>query len=363
MNPKAAAGRALLEELLSEKKGRRKKKCMEGKSCGSSCVSPRKSCKVSFPPSVGRNLSKYVDHVKTVNYNWTETAAAAVLAGRDVSTKEKLGEAIKSLRLANPELYLSNLFHGSSGDNPWTNKRYAEYISNLESVLSPFKGRVERVSVAGSTRNTPSIQNLDEGLNKKQIKSDVIFWINGNPHGLSVKDGPGAPLTNYAIEGGRNSDLKKLRLDILEKSGFPKNWRSLAKTPEEKKKLRNRLNQVFYDKNSPYWQEMSKKIKENEKEILKDLIEGMTARGVKYPMYETDGTRLKNLDHIYNHLTDPKNKVELKVIDNPAKNPRPSAALHIGLFVNGVKEYDGKVRFKGNVFSPPEFLLKNEGYS
>jgi hypothetical protein len=363
LNSKAAAGRAFLDELLGESKSKGRKTCKEGKSCGSSCVSPRKSCAVAFPGKVSKNLDKLVDYVKTLNYNWTETATAAVLAGKDVSTKEKLEKAIKSLGLANSELYISNLYHGSNGSNPWSDKEYSKYISDLESALSPFTGKVDRVSVAGSTRNTPSIQNLDEGLNKKQIKSDVIFWVNGKPHGISVKDGPGAPLTNYTIEGGKNSDLKKLRLKLLEEAGFSKDWRKKVNSPEEKKKIRSKLNELFYDKESPYWKNMAQKIKENEKEILSDLINGMTARGVKYPMYETDGTKLKNLDEVYNRLTDPKNKVELKVIENPAKNPGPSAALHVGLFVNGEKEYDGKVRFKGNVFSPPEFLLKNKGYS
>lgn len=299
---------------------------------------------------------------RTVNYNWTEAAVAAVLTGRKIYTREDLKTAIEEMMFENYELYISNLMYGSSGRNPADDKCVEEYLSNIKVLLDPLIEKTTEVSVPGSTRRCPNIKKLDEGLNKKQIKFDVIAWTYSEPIGFSVKKDRAAPLTNYAIEGGRNSHLLQIRMKMLEEAGFKKGWQN-GVSPEEKKEIRGKMNQLFYDKNSIYWTEMETYIRANEQEILKTLIEGMTARGVHFPMYEIDGKNLTNLDVTYLRLTDPKNRVELKVIDNPCKNPGPSAALHVGLFVNGEKEYDGKVRFKGDLFSPPELLLKNKGYS
>ena len=362
LSPKAQAGRDFLDDLLG-KSSSKAKKCKTGKSCGSSCVNNQKTCRVKFSPKVSESIGKVAKTVKTVNYNWTEAAVAAILTGRTIENKEDLKRAIEAMGFENSDLYISNLMKGSSGSNPSSDKEFREYISGIKKHLAPLTGITDRVSVPGSTRNSPSVREIDQNLNKKQIKADVIAWVKGKPVGVSEKDGPGAPLTNYTIEGGKNSNLRKIRMDLLKDAGFESNWRKKVSSEEEKKTTRKKMNQLLYDKDSKYWDEMKKEIKTNEKTILKDLIEGMTARGVPYPMYETDGTRLKNLDQVYQKLTNPSNKVELKVIDNPAKNPGPSAALHLGLFVNGEKEYDGKVRFKGNLFSPPEFLLKNKGYS
>ena len=318
---------------------------------------------MEFPKKSSEALNEVRKRIKTVNYNWTEAAVAAVLTGREITTKKDLKNAIEEMGFENSDLYISNLMTGSSGTNPSSDREFKEYLSGIKTHLEHLMKQTDRVSVPGSTRQSPSIQQIDEGLNKKQIKADVVAWIDGKPHGISVKDGPGAPLTNYAIEGGKDSNLRQIRMNLLKEAGFEKDWRKKVTSEEEKKEVRKKMNQLLYDKDSEYWVEMKKEIQKNEKTILKDLVEGMTARGVPYPMYETDGTQLKNLDRVYSRLTDPANKVELKVIDNPAKNPGPSAALHLGLFVNGEKEYDGKVRFKGNLFSPPEFLLKNKGYS
>jgi hypothetical protein len=359
LSPKALAGRKLLEELQKESK-----RCTKGKSCGASCVNPQKYCVVSAPKKISQSLSRVRDKIRTVNYNWTECAVAAVLSGEKIETKKDLEEAIKRMNVSDKELWISNLYGGSTGQNPWKDKEFKEYISNLKESLAPFAGRVEKVVVAGSTRNLPEVKELDKSLNKKQIKSDVIAWVKGEgPVGISVKDSPGAPLTNFAIEGGKGSSLQTLRRKLLENAGFDKNWRKRVANEEEKKEMRKKMNSLFYDEKGPYWQGVRKHVEDNEKEILKELIKGMTAEGVPFPVYEVNGKAMKNLDSLNKVLNDPKNDVRLKVIPNPAKNPSPSAALHLGLFINGEKQYDGKIRFKGNLFSPPELLLKNKGYS
>ena len=358
LSPKAAAGKKFLEELQKQSK-----KCTRGKSCGASCVNSGKKCEVDLPKGSSKSLSKVRDNIRTVNYNWTECAVAAVLSGKEIKTKEDLEKAILGMNVGNKDLWISNLYGGSTGKNASSEKEFREYISNLEESLSPFRGRVEKVIVAGSTRGQPEVKELDKGLNKKQIKSDVIAWVKGEgPIGISVKDGPGAPLTNFAIEGGRDSDLKKLRFALLEEAGFNKNWRK-GITEEEKKERRKEMNRFLYDPNSPYWVALKRHIKDNEKEILRELVKGLTAEGVPFPVYEVNGKAIKNLGDLNKILTNPNNDVRLQVIPNPAKKPSPSAAIHLGLFVNGEKQYDGKVRFKGDLFDPPEFLLKNKGYS
>lgn len=296
----------------------------------------------------------------TVNYNWTETAIAGVLSGYKINSKEDLVAAIKNMQIENGDKYISNLLFGSKGNNPSSEKQFTTYIQNSQKLWAPWlaTNSVDKVSVPGSTRQSPSIQEIDKGLNKRQIKSDVVVWIKGSPVGISVKSGPGDPLTNFAIEGGRNSSLKEIRLQMLKDAGFSKDW-AKGKTAAEKSEIRQEINKLFYDKKSPYWEGVKSYVKANEKFILKDLIDGMTARGVSYPIYETDGKNLKTLDSVYEKLTNPKSKVELRVVESTAKNPRGSALLPVGIFVDGKQEYGGSIRWKGNVFTPPNLMITN----
>ena len=296
----------------------------------------------------------------TVNYNWTETAIAGVLSGYKINSKQDLVTAIKNMQIENSDKYISNLLNGSKGNNAPTEKAFMAYIQNSQKLWAPWlaTNSVDKVSVPGSTRQSPSIQEIDKGLNKRQIKSDVVVWIKGQPIGISVKSGPNDPLTNFAIEGGRNSPLKTIRLQMLKDAGFSSDW-AKGKTTEEKNKIRSEINKLFYDKNNPYWEGVKSYVKTNQKDILKDLIDGMTARGVPYPIFESDGKNLKSLDSVYEKLSNPKSNVELRVIESTEKNPRGSALLPVGIFVDGKQEYGGSIRWKGNVFTPPNLMITN----
>jgi hypothetical protein len=355
---------AILEELRSSgSKGR--KNCRVGKACKATCINKGVACRVNFPRPLSSQIGKVADQVKTLNYQWSEAAVAAVLMGKKIKSKEDLVDYLKNSTLANADKYASNLVQGTKGDGKSIEeKKFMEYINHLEKSFSPFIGKVSRVSLAGSTRDTPSIRDLDEGLNKKQIKADVMFWIGGRPNGISVKAMDQATLVNYTVGeyDKKGSNLRTLRADALEEAGVPKNWRVLAGGDAgAKKSFRDKANAVFSDKSHPYWKELKKQITENETSFVKTLIEGYTGTGVRYPLYEVSDRRMKNLKEVREKLLDPSVKLGVRFYERGLKLKKDSKAASMPFMVtaNGKDVFQGDIRTKGNWWAPPAVQMYN----
>ena len=351
--------------ILKELQGSGSKSCKKGKSCKSTCISKGIACRVKLPRSLSSQVNKAADQVKTLNYQWSEAAVAAVLMGRTIRSKKDLVDYLKGSTLANADKYASNLTDGTKGDGKSVkDEDFVKYIKHLETSLAPFIGRVSRVSIAGSTRDTPSIQELDKGLNKKQVKADVMFWAGGRPHGVSVKAMDGATLVNYTVGSydRKGTDLQRLRTEALTNAGVPRNWRTLAGSDKElKKTFRDRANAVFANKSHPYWKALKEQVIQDKQNFLRTLIEGYTGTGVGYPLFEVSDKRIKNLGKVREQLLDPSVKLDIRFVERELKRKKESESGSLPFIVtaNGENVFKGEIRTKGNWWAPPSIQMYN----
>ena len=339
------------------------KRCSLGKSCGATCIHRPDDCLLELPEKVNRvvgSVALEVTEIKEkrmLNYQWTEAAVAAVLSGKKIESKEDLADFLVNSNLANPREYINHLYGGSTGSNPVDKDSYKNYINHLEKVFEPYIGKVEKVAIAGSTRNTPDVIAADKGLTPKQKKADVLFWIDGKPNGVSVKTDNGATLVNYTVGkyDTKGSELRKIREETLAKTGFAKDWKKTVTTTTEKAAARAKMAEPFRDPNHPYWVSLKTQILNDKQSFLKDLLEGYTALGIPYPLYEVSDRTFKDLRKVGADILNPNSKLDIEFKPSTGK----AASLKFVVTSSGKPLFDGEIRNKGEWFNPLNIQLYN----
>jgi hypothetical protein len=340
LNSKAAAGRAFLDELLSESKGR-KKNCKIGKSCGSSCVSPTKDCELPLKGKRSKSLTKVAGEVERkkrarCEENWAELIVAAVLENPGSSSLQD----ILTSRVAKTEpAYVKDLEKRKPD-------KVDAYIKNFKEELSKLNITPEKVFLLGKDQNKyPEIEKLQQGLDRKEKKADVIVkTTDGKYIGFSVKASSGATLTNYAIEKllpDYADRLKQVRLKMVKDAGLPDTF---------DKALRGEYNNLFRGGRNPYHDLLRDSVMENKQEILKQWSKGLFSK-TPFPIYSFDGNKIRANDE-----SSLKNvKFDIKPIENPNPNSRGAAKTYFLVTENGKPSYIWDVRWKGSpAFGSPQ---------
>lgn len=269
---------------------------------------------------------------RNCEYNWAELVVAAVIEDPNVP----LDNIAEKSRGGN-EGYLEDL----SKRDP---DRVRNYADNLrKQVPDLLKGEeVDTVWILGKKQSlNKEVEELQKGLDLKDKKSDVLVKTkSGNYIGVSVKDGPGATLTNYAVEkmvgAKQGSKLQSIKKDMIESAGLP---------IKMDKARRAEYNALFKGKN-PYHEEMRDYIMKNKEEILKKWAESLYAE-TPFPIYSFDGENLR-----YNS----RGAIEGKKFDlKPIKVDQDKAAkIFFEVSEDGKPSYIWDIRWKGNTTHSPQ---------
>ena len=339
LSPKAQAGKEFLRELQ-----RGSKKCKAGKSCGASCVSPSKDCEIKLDSKTSSALDKVsedVDRKKRARCeeNWAELIVAAVFENPDSSSIYD----ILSTEIASTEKgYVKDL----QKRDP---RKVDKYIDNFKKELSKSGidlQDVDKVFLMGKDQGKyPEIEKLQEGLNRKEKKGDVIIRTKSGEYiGFSVKASSGATLTNYAIEKllpGYADKLKETRLKMVKDAGLPDVF---------DKALRPKYNDLFRGGRNPYHNLLRDSVMKNKDEMLKQWSSGLFSK-TPFPVYSFDGNKLRANDSLSVKGT----SFDLKAIENPNPGARGAAKIYFLVTENGKPSYIWDVRWKGSpAFGSPQ---------
>jgi hypothetical protein len=317
------------------------KNCTRGKSCGSSCVSSSKSCRVSFGSKINKEvggLAKKVEEHKRARCeeNWAELIVAAVLE----NPKSKTVEDLLSTNIAKAEPgYVEDL----KKRNP---KKVQEYLDTWKKELERLNITPEKVYLLGKNQSEhKEIVELQKGLSLKEKKADVMVkTTDGKFIGFSVKASSGATLTNYGIEKllpKYSNILKETRLGMVKEAGLPDKF---------DKSLRGEYNNLFKGGRNPYHNLLRDTVMNNKEEMLSKWSGGLFAK-TPFPMYSFDGQKLRANDS----STVKNSKFELKAIENPSPGGKGAAKTFFLVSENGKPSYVWDVRWKGSpAFSSPQ---------
>lgn len=307
---------------------------------------------------------KYVEECEhkrqSVEYNGMELLFAILLKYPEVNDMSSLWLLLEN------ETCLSNsiLFNTTDDIKPYikdiqTKKHLVnDFMSNFrksEDLLKqlPF---IDKVYLSGKINKHEEINVINKGLDKKEAKADVyVKLVSGEFIGFSVKQSREATKSNYSVQKmfGVETDnkLTEIRHKYLNENGiicFDKSQRS-------------KVNELFYPKNTnnPYWEEIKKLIKENNKELSSKIVSYLHCTNVPYSMYEFDGNTVYKLNKEV--------KVDTVVFEehlpyyyDSKEKLRDAAKLFYRLEVED-KKFRVEVRWKGDVYnSSPQFQLHEE---
>jgi hypothetical protein len=152
--------------------------------------------------------------------------------------------------------------------------------------------------------------------------------------------------------------LKTIQIkDYLRENGIEKVKNDDSK--EEKDKKRKCSNQLFYDRNNPYFTILREKIEKFNHEIKTLLVKYLYSSNIHYPVYEFDGNTLVrlNIDTSENVNIDFREYEEYYITKNGRQ--RNCAKLFYQLIVNN-KKYRVEIRWKGDCFVSPQFEIHND---
>lgn len=224
------------------------------------------------------------------------------------------------------------------------NKRYANHWIqqfNSELVTHPFPN-IEKVYLCGKSE-LPDIKELNRPFKRVEKKGDVYIKTSDNTFvAFSIKQSTGCTKTNWSVERILPSEeLKQTRIQYLKENGFE----------TFQKSERKRVNSLFYGTN-PYFTLLRKKIEEHKQNILDQFGTALYGIGLPYPLYEFDSTSLKWLNGT---------KIDTMSFDEydsyyltKKGDKKSTAKLFYKLQMND-QTYRVEVRWKGNVFTSPQF--------
>jgi len=224
------------------------------------------------------------------------------------------------------------------------NRRYAnQWIQqfNAELVTHPFPN-INKVYLCGKSE-LPEIKELNKQMKRLEKKGDVYIQLSDRTFvAFSIKQSTGCTKTNWSVERILPSEeLKQTRIQYLKEHGFE----------TFQKSDRKRVNSLFYGTN-PYFALLREKIEEHKQSILDQFGTALYGIGLPYPLYEFDSTSLKWLNGT---------AIDRMSLDEYASyyltkkgEKKSTAKLFYRLHMND-DTYRVEVRWKGNVFTSPQF--------
>lgn len=317
---------------------------------------------------------------KNVDNNWAELVCAVCIAmyvdGQDKptvqyildSTQEEISTIFKC-----PKGFLAYKEDLSQRNKRIVTKylnRFWEVIPNL--IPEDKRSNIKEILLSGKICENEIIGNKHRNIKnkRKSCKADIYIIAKYNKViGLSVKDTPEAPRTNYAVQkmfddlgiinGG---ELNKVKMDYLREQ-LSDRWslqeakRILAKgTKEQKKDLRKVLNPLFHRKSgidNAYFRTIDELIMRNQTKILMYLYSSTLGNELRYPIYEFNGKDLIDLKNNAKGLKKKNMRLVRYKLDNTT-----SAKLYYSVIEGDTIKDRIEIRFKGNILqSSPQFLL------
>lgn len=307
---------------------------------------------------------------KSCEYPWSELVLAVALF---VPTNSNtIMDHCKTL-IENNKIRLNSSIDLEKYENDMNLEKNKNKINNFISRLYEIKENmniwnqpIDCIYVSGKTNKHEEIELLNKNLKKrKDIKSDIyVKFMNGAIIGISIKNDEKATKSNYSvhkiidsIENGFNSTISKILKDYLRENGIEQV--KSADSKEEKENKRKCSNQLFYDRNNPYFNILREKIQKYNDEIKHLLVNYLYSSNIHYPVYEFDGKSFVRLnieqsDNInivfreYDEYYTTKNGTQ-----------RNCAKLFYQLIVNN-KKYRVEIRWKGDCFVSPQFEIHND---
>ena len=221
-------------------------------------------------------------------------------------------------------------------------------IFNKEWAKSGMNNNISEVFVGGKKCSCQKIQQLNQGLDKKETKADVYVKYNdGKVIGISVKQDPSATKCNYSINIllELDKDQTKLLNDIKKQIFIQAGFTKFNKTdrPEHSK--------LFYTDNL-YWREAARLIVTSD-QFKYNLYKYITGVEVPYPLFEFNGKNLYNLNSAdVGRVARP--IVTLTYDENSRflanDNPRSAAKIFFRFSIND-NLYWCEIRWKGDMFN------------
>lgn len=202
--------------------------------------------------------------------------------------------------------YLQDLENNKNNNDK--KKKCMEFLENLKKEIftnshCPIKSYVhrqiiEKIIVAGKRTKNKEIIALNKGLKIKEKKADVYLKIKEPPYwvGFSIKQSEGCTKSNYSINSLVN-ETESTELNIKKKSFLADN--NIPKitsetTDEEKKQISKLGNILLHNRYNCLWNVYRECICKNNITIARQIIHLLFSSKVHYPMYEFDGTKVRD---------------------------------------------------------------------
>lgn len=252
----------------------------------------------SSPVTKVLNSSPQTKKRKTCETNAMELVVAFCVAyPSEISNMKTLNEAVDNYEDRGLVKFNSSAeFNGYKDDlQKRTPKLINPYISifNQEWAKSGMNLGISEVFVGGKKCSCQKIQQLNQGLDKKETKADVYVKYNdGTVIGISVKQDPSATKCNYSInvllelDKDQTKLLNDIKKQIFIQAGFP----------EFKKADRPKHSKLFYTDNL-YWREAARLIVTSDK-FKYNLYKYITGIEVPYPLFEFNGKNFYELNSV-----------------------------------------------------------------
>lgn len=229
-----------------------------------------------------------------------------------------------------------------------------------------FQQEIECIFISGKTNKHEEIKVLNQDLKtRKEVKSDIyIKFVNGEIFGISIKNDEKATKSNYSVhkildvvENGSDKMLSKYLKTYLNENGIQRIKKT--DTKEEKESKRINANQLFYNKNNPYWNQLRIMISKYNDDIKYIIVRYLYSSTLHYPVYEYDGKKLVRL----NITKEEERQIIFQEYEDYYKmkngNNRNAAKMFYQLIVQD-KKYRVEIRWKGDCFVSPQFEIHEE---
>jgi len=245
-------------------------------------------------------------------------------------------------------------------------KDFIQTLYENQQNMIEFQQEIECIFISGKTNKHEEIKLLNQHFkNRKEVKSDIyIKFVNGEIFGISIKNDEKATKSNYSVhkildvvENGSDKILSKYLKTYLNENGVQQTKKTDSK--EEKKHKRTNANQLFYDKNNPYWNQLRTIISKYNNEIKHIIVAYLYSSTVHYPVYEYDGKKMILL----NIRKDENIQIIFQEYEEYYKkkngNNRNTSKMFYQLIVQE-KKYRVEIRWKGDCFVSPQFEIHEE---
>lgn len=277
---------------------------------------------------------------KNVDYQWSEYIVYIVCKNKDYKTVQ---EIISDFDETVPKGYLKDLQQA----NP---QKVMNYYNRFNDAFKKLELNVSEVYLLGKNQSKyPEIKKLHVNLVNIKLKADIIIkTITDTFIGFSVKSTPKDTLTNYSVYKMLDQEkvklLKQIQENIIQKHG-------LSTDREVYRENREQYNRLFGNSrtiDNDYHKSLNNLILDNSEDILRQWYKNLFG-DLPYRLYTFDGTTLT--DESPSPLS-----IDIKPIENPAKNPEGAAKLFYILYNDRIPLYKWEIRWKGDVFVSPQIL-------